>query len=117
MSYASGIPGGLFSPSLAVGAGFGVNISHIMPYAPAGAVVLLGMAGYFAGVVQAPITTFVIVIEMTNNHQLVLPLMATALLASATSRLICPWPIYKALSEGFLARAESKEKAAQIQGT
>jgi H+/Cl- antiporter ClcA len=106
VSYATGIPGGLFSPSLAVGAGFGVNISQIMPYAPAGAVVLLGMAGYFAGVVQAPITAFVIVIEMTDNHGLALPLMATALLAAGTSRLICPWPIYKALSEGFLARTK-----------
>jgi H+/Cl- antiporter ClcA len=69
-------------------------------------VVLLGMAGYFAGVVQAPITAFVIVIEMTDNHGLALPLMATALLAAGTSRLICPWPIYKALSEGFLARTK-----------
>ena len=105
VSYATGIPGGLFSPSLAVGAGFGVNIADIMPYAPAGAVVLLGMAGYFAGVVQAPITAFVIVIEMTDNHGLALPLMATALLAAGTSRLICPWPIYKALSEGFLEKS------------
>lgn len=116
VSYASGIPGGLFSPSLSVGAGFGVNLSQIMPYAPAGAVVLLGMAGYFAGVVQAPITTFVIVLEMTNNHQLALPLMATALLASGTSRLICPRPVYKALSEGFLARAASREKVPQPPG-
>jgi len=117
VSYASGIPGGLFSPSLAVGAGFGVNISQIMPYAPAGAVVLLGMAGYFAGVVQAPITAFVIVIEMTDNHQLALPLMATALLAAGTSRLICPWPIYKALSEGFMERAKSRAAAAQLPGS
>ena len=109
VSYATGIPGGLFSPSLAVGAGFGVNISEIMPYAPAGAVVLLGMVGYFSGVVQAPITAFVIVIEMTDNHKLALPLMATALVAAVTSRLICPWPVYKALSEGFLQRAKSSE--------
>ena len=52
----SGIPGGIFSPSLAVGAGFGANVAALLPHAPLGAVVLLGMAGYFAGVVQAPIT-------------------------------------------------------------
>ncbi len=115
VSYASGIPGGLFSPSLAAGAGFGVNLSKIMPYAPAGAVVLLGMAGYFAGVVQAPITTFVIVTEMTDNHQLMVPLMATALLAAGTSRLICPRPVYKALSEGFLTRAKGRETPAPAQ--
>jgi len=117
VSYATGIPGGLFSPSLSVGAGFGVNISELMPYAPAGAVVLLGMVGYFSGVVQAPITSFVIVIEMTNNHKLALPLMATALLAAATSRLICPWPVYKALSEGFLARTKSREAPVKVEGS
>ncbi|TRZ94319.1 MAG: chloride channel protein [Rhodocyclaceae bacterium] len=103
VSYASGIPGGIFAPSLAVGAGFGLNLSQIMPYAPAGAVVLLAMVGYFAGVVQAPITAFVIVIEMTDNHNMVLPLMATALIASAVSRLICPRPLYRALAEHFLS--------------
>ncbi len=117
VSYASGIPGGLFSPSLAAGAGFGVNLSKIMPYAPAGAVVLLGMTGYFAGVVQAPITTFVIVTEMTDNHQLMVPLMATALLAAGTSRLVCPRPVYKALSEGFLTRAKGRETPAPAQGS
>jgi len=102
VSYASGIPGGIFAPSLAVGAGFGHNLAQIMPYAPVGAVVLLGMVGYFAGVVQAPITAFVIVIEMTDNHNMVLPLMATALIASAVSRLVCPRPLYRTLAERFM---------------
>lgn len=103
VSYVSGIPGGVFAPSLAVGAGFGMNLAHIMPFAPAGAVVLLAMVGYFAGVVQAPITAFVIVLEMTEKHDLVLPLMATALIAHAASRLVCPTPLYKTLAEGFLS--------------
>jgi chloride channel protein, CIC family len=58
---------------------------------------------YFAGVVQAPITAFVIVIEMTDNHAMVIPLMAAALIAYATSRLICREGIYHALSKSFLA--------------
>jgi len=103
VSYVSGIPGGIFAPSLAVGAGFGLNLSQVMPYAPGGAVVLLSMVGYFAGVVQAPITAFVIVIEMTDNHNMVLPLMSTALIATAVSRLICPRPLYRTLAEQFLA--------------
>jgi H+/Cl- antiporter ClcA len=79
--------------------------------------VLLGMTGYFAGVVQAPITTFVIVTEMTDNHQLMVPLMATALLAAGTSRLICPRPVYKALSEGFLTRAKGSETPTPAHGS
>lgn len=103
VSYLSGIPGGIFAPSLAAGAGFGQNLAHLMPYAPEGAVVLLGMVAYFAGVVQAPITAFVIVLEMTADTAMVVPLMATALLATAASRAVCPQPLYKALARGFLA--------------
>ena len=109
VSYASGIPGGIFAPSLAVGAGFGINAAQLMPYAPHGAVVLLAMVGYFSGVVRAPITAFVIVIEMTDNHNMVLPLMAAALIASGTSRLICPRPLYKTLADAFLAKAPAPD--------
>ncbi len=63
----SGIPGGIFSPSLSVGAGLGAALAWCAPTTPVGVAVLLGMVSYFAGVVQAPITAFVIVMEMTNN--------------------------------------------------
>lgn len=101
----SGIPGGIFSPSLAVGAGLGSNIAAFFHDAPLGAIMLLGMVSYFAGVVQAPITAFVIVTEMTDNHGMVVPLMAAALIAHATSRIICEEGIYHALAKGFIERA------------
>jgi len=101
VSYISGIPGGIFSPSLAVGAGLGANLAIIMPYAPAAAVALLGMVAYFAGVIQAPITAFVIVMEMTDNHEMVVPLMAAALIATGVSRLVCNVPLYRALAQRF----------------
>jgi H+/Cl- antiporter ClcA len=102
LSTISGIPGGIFSPSLAVGAGLGANVAHWFPSAPFDAIMLLGMVSYFAGVVQAPITAFVIVTEMTENHAMVIPLMAAALIAYAASRLVCPEGIYHALAKGFL---------------
>ena len=104
LSTVSGIPGGIFSPSLAVGAGLGANVAHLFPAAPLGAIVLLGMVSYFAGVVQAPITSFVIVTEMTQNHNMVLPLMVASLIAYASSRLVCPEGVYHALARGFLQR-------------
>jgi H+/Cl- antiporter ClcA len=55
-------------------------------------------------VVQTPITAFVIVMEMTDNQQMLLPLMATAFIAYGTSKLFCPKPIYRALAEGFVNR-------------
>jgi len=101
----SGIPGGIFSPSLAVGAGIGFNLSAIFPGTPLDALVLLGMVSYFAGVVQAPITAFVIVTEMTNDHAMVVPLMAAAFIGQVASRLICKEGVYHALSRNFVAAA------------
>jgi len=103
VSYASGVPGGIFAPALATGAGVGAAIAQLTPYAPSAAVVLLGMAAYFAGVVQAPITAFVIAMEMTDNHEMIVPLMAAALIAQGASRLVCRRPLYRALADAFLA--------------
>jgi len=100
-STVSGIPGGIFSPSLAVGAGLGANIAHVFPTAPVAPIILLGMVSYFAGVVQAPITAFVIVTEMTDNHAMVIPLMAAAMIGYAASKIVCPEGIYHALAKGF----------------
>jgi H+/Cl- antiporter ClcA len=103
VSYASGIPGGIFAPSLAVGAGLGQDLQILLPAAPAAVVVLLGMVGYFSGVVQVPLTAFIIVLEMTEDAQLALPLMACALIAYAVSRLVCPHSLYKSLARPFRA--------------
>ena len=109
LSYISGLPGGIFAPSLAIGAGFGANLAHLMPEIPFGAIVILGMVAYFTGVVQAPITAIVIVMEMTDNQSLTLPLMATALIAFAVSRVVCPQPFYRTMAEKFLDKATRRE--------
>ena len=103
-------PGGIFAPSLSVGAGLGHAIAGLLPAAPAGAVVLLGMVAYFSGVVQAPITATVIVMEMTDDGQVTVALMATALLAFGVSRLVCPRPLYAALAEQFRLATEPEQK-------
>lgn len=114
ISYWSGIPGGIFAPSLAVGAGMGADFAHWIPVVPLSAWAILGMAGYFTGVVQTPITALVIIMEMTNNPSMLLPIMATALIANVISRQICTKPIYQALAESFienLYRTEADKKA------
>ena len=112
LSAISGLPGGIFAPSLAVGAGLGTELARFFPAAPLSAILLLGMVAYFAGVVQAPITAFVIVTEMTDNHSMVVPLMAAALIAHATSRIICEEGIYHALARGFLREGDRLRDAA-----
>ncbi len=102
VSYLSGIPGGIFAPSLAAGAGLGADLAHWFPATPAAAVILLGMVSYFAGVVQTPITAFVIVMEMTNDRTILFPLMTASFIAYGVSRLICHESIYWSLAQVFI---------------
>ncbi|HEX7635639.1 MAG TPA: chloride channel protein [Noviherbaspirillum sp.] len=104
LSSMSGIPGGIFAPSLSVGAGLGENIAALLPaIAPHSAVILLSMAAYLSGVTRAPLTSFIIMMEMTDSHHMLLPLMAASLIASGISKLISPTPLYHALAERFSA--------------
>jgi len=102
LSYWTGIPGGIFAPSLSIGAGLGNWLSQWLPMAQISTVALLGMAAYFTGVVQTPITAVVIIMEMTGNQEILLPLMATCLIADGLSKLVSPQPIYRALAEDFM---------------
>ena len=102
-SSVSGIPGGIFAPSLAVGTGLGANVAALLPGAPVQTLIVLGMVAYFSGVAQAPITAFVIVTEMTNDHALVVPVMLCSLIGFAVSRLVCHEGVYHALSHNFVA--------------
>jgi H+/Cl- antiporter ClcA len=113
LSTLAGLPGGIFAPSLSVGAGIGSVVATWFPDTVGGAVVVLGMAGYFAGVVQAPITAFVIITEMTANHRMIIPLMVSAVLGYGVSRLINRRPLYEALSAGFLRETPPRVAATQ----
>ncbi len=98
----SGIPGGIFAPSLAVGAGLGGWLDLLGVTSSPGLAAVLGMAGYFAGVVQAPITASVIILEMTGNHGNVIPVMMAAVLGFGASKLIAHEPLYHGLAKGFI---------------
>jgi len=98
-SYVAGIPGGLFSPALAVGAGLGHNLSALMPSVDPGAFVVLGMCAYLTGVTQAPLTSAVISLELTDTNGMLLPILATVLLARGISGLVCHVPIYRGLAK------------------
>jgi H+/Cl- antiporter ClcA len=98
----SGIPGGLFAPSLSVGAGIGNMVARLLGVHAVGAIVLLGMAAYFAGVVQAPITAFVIIGEMSGANGMVIPLMIAAFIGYGISRALSRQSLYHALAQTFL---------------
>ena len=99
---ASGIPGGIFAPSLAVGAGFGELLTPLFPPEQAGLIVLIGMGGYFTGVVRAPLTAVIILSEATSSSHAILPLFATALIGDWAGSMVCKERLYHALSRDFL---------------
>jgi H+/Cl- antiporter ClcA len=96
-AYLSGVPAGLLAPSLSVGAGLGQVVAELGGHNTAVPFAILGMCGYLAGVTQAPLTSLVIVMEMTTQHAMVLPLMVTSAVATAVSKLLSP-PLYQTLA-------------------
>lgn len=100
-TFFSGIPSGIFVPSLATGAGIGVDLATWVPIAPMSVMILLSMTAYFSGMLQSPLTSFVIVMEMTNSHEILIALMATAFIAAGVSKIIHPKPLYLALCEAY----------------
>ncbi len=100
LSYLSGIPAGLLAPSLSVGAGLGQWLADLLGQTSAVPFAILGMCGFLAGVTQAPLTSLVIVMEMTAQHAMVLPLMITAAVATALSKLLTP-PLYQSLADRY----------------
>lgn len=104
LSTVSGIPGGVFGPSLAVGAGIGADLAPLAPDAiSVAAVTALCMAAYLAAVTHAPLTSFIVVMEMVDGHAMVLSLMTVAMIANLVSRLVSP-PLYETLAERMLAQ-------------
>ncbi|KLV07557.1 MULTISPECIES: H(+)/Cl(-) exchange transporter ClcA [Photobacterium] len=115
LCFGSGAPGGIFAPMLALGTLFGTFFGavaqHLFPDMglDAGMFAIAGMGALFAATVRAPITGILLVIEMTNNYHLILPLIITTLGATMLAQVLGGQPIYSQL----LHRTIAKEKMAQ----
>lgn len=102
-SYGSGSSGGVFGPSLYLGAMFGGTTGLLTRYAldnpqiQPEAFALVGMGAVFAGVVRAPITSIIMIFEMTDNYSFILPLMIASIISYVVATELSPTPIYDAL--------------------
>lgn len=102
LTYWSGIAGGIFAPCLSMGAGLGAGIGYLSGGVTATCAVI-GMAAFLAGTIQAPMTAFVIIFEMTGYHQMLLPVMLASLSAVLTARLCGARHLYQTLA-GFYGK-------------
>jgi CIC family chloride channel protein len=102
-SYSSGGAGGIFAPALFIGGMLGGAVGFLdvalfgNPPTTIASFALVGMGAVFAGVIRAPITSVLIIIEMTNGYSLILPLMIANMSAYGLARRLRPLPIYEAL--------------------
>lgn len=110
LSIIAGVPGGTIAPSLSIGATVGGAISPLFGDLPAQTVVLLAVAGYFAGFTQLPLTAALISLEITGYGSDFLPLLAVALVAAGVSRLLFPVSIFHLLADGLVADMRSGKK-------
>jgi len=90
--------GGIFSPCLSIGAGIGYTTAKLFSLFNVKVCALIGMVAFFSGVVQAPLTAVVIVMEMTAENSLIFPFMIAALVAQMIGQLLMPTPLYRYLA-------------------
>ena len=114
VSYAAGTPGGLFAPMLVLGAQLGLSFGQLCEYVfpglniqPVGFAVV-GMAAFFTGVVRAPLTGIVLVVEMTADVTMLLPMLGACFMAMLTPTLLGDAPIYDSLRERTLEREKAR---------
>jgi len=126
VSYASGNAGGIFSPTLYLGAMTGGAVGMIVhrlalfPAGDPGAYALVGMGAVFAGIIRAPMTSVFMIFELTQDYQVFVPLMVANMISFAISRQFQPTPLYRALLEqdhvhlpGAAARAATPSRRAR----
>ncbi|WED44522.1 H(+)/Cl(-) exchange transporter ClcA [Legionella cardiaca] len=115
LCYSSSVPGGIFAPMLALGTLLGIASSTIVLYfipnigIHPGMFAVAGMGALFSAAVRAPITGIILVVEMTHNYLLILPLMVTCLTSTTIVQLAGNKPIYTQLLKRTLKRANAME--------
>lgn len=113
ISYLSGAAGGIFSPSLAIGASVGSLLSQFIGVDHGNLMVLLGMIGFLTGVTHTPFTSFILVLEMTDRHSAIFPMMLAAISAQWIASLIDSKSFYEHVKGNYMRPVQVVEKVTQ----
>lgn len=114
LSYWAGLPGGIFTPALTIGAMIGEEIAQLMGViTSSNMLVLLCMAAYLAAATQSPLTASVVVMEMTGSQSALFWLLMASMMASMVSRQFCPKPFYHAMARRFFIRVQEEHNRTQ----
>jgi len=104
-TYIGGVVGGVFAPALASGAALGAWSANFLTGIDPQVLVLVGMTAFLTGVTQTPFTSAILVLEMTNGHNVIFTLLLASICAQGAAHLIDPVSFYEHVSERFLKEA------------
>ena len=102
-TYANGGSGGIFAPTLSLGGASGSYIDNLLNFKVGPLAVLIGMTAGLSALTQSPLTSFILVLEMTDRHRAILPLMLAAIVGHGFSKLILKHSFYEFVCETILA--------------
>lgn len=112
LSFTTGAAGGVFAPSLSAGAGVGSVISGWFDLSPGAAnlLILAGMTGFLTGVTRTPFTSAILVLEMTDRHNVIFHLLLAAMLSSLVAYLVDRRSIYDYMKREYLHELNAEDK-------
>ena len=111
ITFSTGAAGGVFAPSLTAGASIGAfaaGLFHLQA-ASANLIILCGMAGFLTGITRSPFTCSILVLEMTNTHNIIFYIMLTALAANLASNFISRHSFYDHLKDQYIREIHHQE--------
>jgi H+/Cl- antiporter ClcA len=116
LCFTTGASGGVFAPSLSAGAGIGSMLSGWLHLSAANTniVILAGMAGFLTGVTRSPFTSAILVLEMTDRHNLIFHLMLSSMIASIVSMIVDRHSLYDHLKADYIHDLHHEDEKASI---
>lgn len=109
-TYCGGVVGGVFAPALSSGAALGQYLSSLFGFASVKLMIMVGMVAFLTGISRTPFTSFVLVLEMSDSHEIILYLMLSSLVANFSARLFSSRSFYERAAENIIHQAEKIEK-------
>lgn len=103
--FSSGSAGGVFAPSLSIGASISAAISGLLHLTPdnTNLLIMTGMVAFLTGITRSPFTSAILVLEMTDRHNLIFFFMLAALFGQIAAKAVCRKSLYESIKEGILS--------------
>ena len=109
-SFSSGSAGGVFAPSLSIGASISAAFSGMLHLSPdnTNLLIMTGMVAFLTGITRSPFTSAILVLEMTDRHNLIFFFMLAALFGQIAAKAVCRKSLYESIKEGILTEFNKK---------